>query len=408
MAKKPRKVYNAALGRMVSVDYGDTDIHQNPATTRQPRQQVYFDGADLDRLSITQQVVEPPAAHVERLEQAGDAKYDELLHSIYDAVLITDMNGTVFEANARAEHMFKWGKEELADVNIVDLMSGADIELMKIIRKNVTNKKFTVLEAVCICSDDTRFNGDIVVNRLKSRKETSLCFFIRDVTLRKQAEDGLKHANDMLIEAEKVQARIDTISTLLHGFNNPLQILTCMSEMDDNKEYKKQLNRIVVLLDQLRQEQSLEEVVSSDGQARYDIEEPKELIEADFDRILVVDDEETLRGIFVDALTSSLSSKTIDPAGDGKTALDLFSMRHHGVIIMDVSMPVMNGEEAFMEIERVCEQKSWVMPHIIFCTGFVISEEMKEIIGVSEYHTCIQKPLSLSSLIDAVKARLSS
>lgn len=406
MAKKPRKVYNAALGRMVPVEYGDTNIDRKPESVRQPGQQVYFDGADYDRLSITQQVVEHPEMQVQRLEQAGNTKYEELLHSIYDAVLITDMDGNVFEANARASHMFLWGDDDLININIVDLVSGADSELIKVIRRNVGNKKFTVLEATCIRSDASRFNADIVVNRLKTQKDQSLCFFIRDVTLRKQAEEGLRRANDMLIEAEKVQARIDTITTLLHGFNNPLQILTCMAEMDDNKEYAKQLDRIVALLDQLHQEQSLEEVVDADGQSRYDIEETRSLIAPDMDRILVVDDETTLRGIFIDALTTSLPKITIDPAGDGKTAKDLFSMRHHGIIIMDVSMPVMNGEQAFREIERFCAQKGWAMPCVIFCTGFLITEDLKEVIGDGSYHMCLQKPLSLSSLIDAVKARL--
>ncbi|OVE75008.1 hypothetical protein BVX97_05810 [bacterium E08(2017)] len=406
MAKKPRKVYNAALGRMVPVEYGDTSSGHEPTHQRMLGEQVYFDGSDIDRLSITQQVVEHSDAVANRIDQASSERYDELLHSIYDAVLITDMDGTVHEANVRAEQMFRWEDDELVDVNIIDLISGADSELMQLVRRNVSNRKFTVLEAVCIRSDESRFNADIVVNRLKSQKVKSLCFFIRDVTLRKQAEEGLKQANEMLIEAEKVQARIDTISTLLHGFNNPLQILTCMAEMDENPEYKKQLERIVALCEQLKQEQTLEEVVDKYGDSRYDVDEPKDTIAQDMDRILVVDDEDTLRGIFIDALTTALPGKTIDSAVNGKTGVDLFAMRHHGIIIMDVSMPVMNGEEAFREIERICKRKSWVMPYVIFCTGFVISEELSEVIGDGTYHMCVQKPLTLSSLIDAVKARL--
>lgn len=406
MAKKPKRVYSAALGRMVSVDEGSPESVRRPPTIRQPGERVYSDGADVDRLSITQQVIEHPEVYQKRLEDAKTAKYEELLHSIYDAVLITDMEGNVFEINARAEFVFKWEQDELNNINIVDIISGADSELMKVIRKNVGNKKYTVLEAICIRGDNSRFNADIVVNRLKSRAENALCFFIRDVTVRKQAEEDLRRANDMLLEAERVQARIDTISTLLHGFNNPLQILTCMAEIDENEEYKKQLDRIMALLDQLRQEQSLDEIVGEDGSSRYDVDEQRELIAADHDRILVVDDEVTLRGIFVDALTSSFPGKTIDPAGDGKAALDLFSMRHHGIVIMDVSMPVMTGEQAFIEMEQLCANKGWQMPCVIFCTGFVISDDLKELVGDGKMHACLQKPLSLSSLIGAVKARI--
>lgn len=401
MAKKPKKVYNAALGRMVSLDYGTGGASQSAG------QKVYSDGVDIDRLSITQQVFERSDEHMSRLEREGSAKYEELLHSIYDAVLITDNDGNIYEANVRAETMFRWQSEDIVTMNIIDLISGADSELMKIIRNNIGKKKFTVLEAVCTRSDDSRFNADIVVNRFKSHERNAVCFFIRDVTVRKQAEDELKRANEMMIDAEKVQARIDTISTLLHGLNNPLQILISMAEIDENQEYRKQLNRIMVLLDQLRREQTLEEVIDDDGQSRYELdEEPRDMVASDMNRILVVDDEETLRSIFVDALTSSLPGKTIDPVGDGRQAVEIFQMRHHGIIIMDVSMPNLNGEEAFAAIEQFCERNAWVMPCVIFCTGFVISDNIREIIGDGDIHMCLQKPLALSSLISAVKGRM--
>lgn len=409
MAKKPRKVYSAVLGRMVDVEPASaisTSIRR-PLTQRYPvGERVYQDGSNIDRLSITQQVIEHPEAHVKRMDHVDTTKYDELLHSIYDAVLITDTDGNIGEVNARAEFVFKWGREELMAVNIIDLISGADIELLKIIRKNVSNKKFTVLEAICVRGDDTRFNADIVVNRLKSYDQNALCFFVRDVTLRKQAEEELKNANEMIVEAEKMQARIDTISTLLHGFNNPLQILTVMAELDENEEYKRQLARIMAVLEQLRREEALDGVMGEDGQARYEFEEPRELVSADMDRIMVVDDEEMLRGIFVDTLHSTFQGKTIDQAGDGKTAVDLFAMRHHGIIIMDMSMPVMNGETAFYEIEQICAQKGWAMPSVIFCTGFMVNDSIREIVKDGSVHACLQKPLSLSSLLDAVKVRL--
>lgn len=57
--------------------------------------------------------------------------------------------------------------------------------------------------------------------------------------------------------------RLDTISTLFYELNNPLQILICMA--DKNKEYKKQLDRIVSVLYQLREHETLKTIVDKEG-----------------------------------------------------------------------------------------------------------------------------------------------
>jgi PAS domain S-box-containing protein len=229
MAKKPLKVYSRSQGRMV------------PVEERTARMPVYADSLDEDRSNITQMVVEHPRGLVDRASGQGD--YEDLLHAVYDAVLIASQDGTIVGVNARAEHNFVMSRDDLCHMNIVDLISGADMELLKLVRKNVSNKKFTILEAVCVRGDETRFDAEIVANRLGGQKQ--LAFFVRDVTLRRQAEAELQTANERLVEAEKIQARLDTLSTLFHNLNNPLQILTCMAEMDENPEYKKQLTRIV-------------------------------------------------------------------------------------------------------------------------------------------------------------------
>jgi len=75
-------------------------------------------------------------------------------------------------------------------------------------------------------------------------------------------------------------------------------------------------------------------------------------------------------------------------------------------MIMDVSMPVMSGEAAFAEIKDECERQGWKLPSVIFCTGFVVSESLAEIVGDGSVHSCLEKPLTMASLITAVKNRL--
>jgi PAS domain S-box-containing protein len=402
MAKKPVRIFRAQPN---GEQEAPAPQRIRPPTTTRERVQIYKDGTNKDRLSITQQVVEYPQAHKAQASASGKSRYEELLNSIYDGVLITDLEGNIREVNNRAEHYFVWTKDELRDGNIVQLISGADKRLLVIIRENVEKRKYTVLEAVCLCGDETRFNAEIVINRLGNEE---LAFFIRDITQRKKMEEDLKQAADKLIEAEKMQSRIDTLSTLFYELNNPLQILTCMTELDKNAEYKKQLDRIVAVLDHLRQQGPLETVVDEEMGTRYNVPPPaKELKDCDPRKLMVVDDEAMLREMFVTALKSAFPDMSVDSAGDGKQAVETFEKAHHGLLIMDVSMPVMNGEQAFQELKATCEKHGYRMPAIIFCTGFIVSDSLQAIINEDPSRACLQKPLSINDLLEAVKKHLS-
>jgi len=405
MAKKPLRIYKAGTGNAA------------PAPVRQPippasggrMSPVYRDGDNVDRLSITQEVREHPEVQRIRTREAIRSKFDELFHSIYDAVFITDLTGNITDANARAEITFLWNRDKLCKMNIIDLISGADEELLKVIRKNVNDKKYTLLEAICLREDNTRFYAEIVVNRLRSEEQRSLCFFVRDISMRKQTEAELARVNEQLLQAEKIQARLDTITTLWYELNNPLQILTCMAELDNNREYKKQLNRIISVLDKLRNQELLDTVVDESGESRYKIDEGESSVgetECSADRMLVVDDETVLRDIFVTALKAEFPYMTIESASDGKEAFELFQKGRHGLIIMDVSMPGMDGETAFGLIQKYCSENHIKVPAVLFCTGFVISDNLQKIVGDGSYHAFIRKPLTMTDLISIVRKKL--
>ena len=51
--------------------------------------------------------------------------YHELLHAIYDAAVITDINGVILEVNERAIEFLQWDADELKGASIVDIISGA-------------------------------------------------------------------------------------------------------------------------------------------------------------------------------------------------------------------------------------------------------------------------------------------
>jgi PAS domain S-box-containing protein len=394
MAKKPIRVFKSQAG----VSAGDARL----------RQRVYKDAIDADRKNITQEVLEYPDSHNRRTSTGKTNRYNSLLHCIYDAVLITDTAGAIVEVNARAEHIYKYSIADLKSMNVTDLIAGADEELLGVLQENVSDSRYTLLEAVCVRADESRFHAEIVVNQVKITSSTNLCFFMRDITERVEAETQLKDANDKLMESERLQSRLDTLATLYHELNNPMQIMMCMAELDSNPEYRKQLNRIMSVLDQLKKEEPLDAIVGEEGVSRYELAEDDVTEEADPQRILIVDDEEMLRQMFESTIAQAIPYLQIDSVGSAEEAIELYKQQHHSLLVMDVSMPGMSGEDAFANITAISEANGWQMPRFIFCTGFVVPESLQAVIGDGAIHTCIKKPLSMSDLTTAVQSRLAS
>lgn len=123
-------------------------------------------------------------------------------------------------------------------------------------------------------------------------------------------------------------------------------------------------------------------------------------------RILIVDDEEGIRGLFTTILSQDMPEAAVDEASNGAEALERFRLDHHDVLIMDLHMPIMDGLTAFGAIKEHCEAASIRMPAVIFCTGFAPPSSVREIVGASSRHFLLPKPVKSEVLIRAVRTRL--
>lgn len=131
---------------------------------------------------------------------SGKSRYHELLDSIYDAAVITDLKGTITDVNARATEFLIWSKEELHGISVGDIISGADAGLVSSLCENLERQRFTLMQAYCVRKDGSFFPSEVAVNRLRSGTG-SLCFFIRDITLRRQAEEMLRTEHNAIQNA---------------------------------------------------------------------------------------------------------------------------------------------------------------------------------------------------------------
>ncbi len=148
------------------------------------------------------------------------SSYAALLQSIYDGVIIASPNGRISEYNARALDLLECGNDYLDDSDVMKLISGADTALWEALRKNLEERRYTLIEARVIRCDGSSFPAEIAVNWMKREESGLLCFFIRDISVRKQAQEALEDAVQRLEEHDR--SRMQFVSNVSHELRTPL------------------------------------------------------------------------------------------------------------------------------------------------------------------------------------------
>lgn len=131
-------------------------------------------------------------------ERQGRSELQELFENTYDAAFITDFSGLISAANVRAAEFFGFSREEMTGASITQLIVGFGEDILKAIAENLNEGRFTLLEAQCIRADNSRFLTEISTSLLQLTHEDCLCFFLRDITARREAELSLQAANESL------------------------------------------------------------------------------------------------------------------------------------------------------------------------------------------------------------------
>jgi CheY-like chemotaxis protein len=123
-------------------------------------------------------------------------------------------------------------------------------------------------------------------------------------------------------------------------------------------------------------------------------------------RILIVEDEKSIRELFLQVISYGLPKCRVDVAVNGEEAVEEFREARHDVLLMDLKMPIMDGEQAFYEIEKICKAENWPMPSVVFCSGYAPSEVIRTLVAGNPAHCLLRKPVSSEQLMEAILSRL--
>jgi CheY-like chemotaxis protein len=120
-------------------------------------------------------------------------------------------------------------------------------------------------------------------------------------------------------------------------------------------------------------------------------------------QLLIVEDQTEVMKYFLRILTTKFPDLLVEHAKDGAEAIEMFSQHHHDLLIIDLQMPVMTGEQAQYEICMICENRGWDPPPIIFVTGYEPAEEVRQIIDDNPSYSLLLKPIHPDVLVPCVR-----
>ena len=116
--------------------------------------------------------------------------------------------------------------------------------------------------------------------------------------------------------------------------------------------------------------------------------------------VLVVDDNASIRQALCRVFTSEADFDLCGEAENGREAIEKAQVLHPDLIVMDLSMPVMNGIDAARTLKTLMPR----VPVIIFSEySDVFSEQEARSAGIS---ALVSKSEHVSVLIDRVRALL--
>jgi CheY-like chemotaxis protein len=115
------------------------------------------------------------------------------------------------------------------------------------------------------------------------------------------------------------------------------------------------------------------------------------------ERILVIDDEDTVRTVLQKSL--EFLGYKVDTAIHGKDALEKYagSLSDYDLVILDMMMPQMSGEETFFKMREICPQVK-----VILASGYSSDDSTKSLLSAGA-KTFIQKPFAIEELANEVR-----
>jgi two-component system cell cycle sensor histidine kinase/response regulator CckA len=159
----------------------------------------------------------------ESLQRISDW-HNAIFEGSRDAILISDSNSMMVDANAAALKLTGYSKEELLKMRGSDLNRELDLARFEILRNRILSGDDVLGEAAIISKDGRRLDVEFGHLRVMIAGEPYIYTIARDITVRKQLEA-------QLLQTQKMEAIGVLAGGIARDFNNLLSAIQGYTEM---------------------------------------------------------------------------------------------------------------------------------------------------------------------------------
>ena len=136
-------------------------------------------------MDTTQTNVMAGAGHLPAIPIVLSSRMDNqppinLLESLYDSIVLTDLAGSVRQCNQRAVDLMGYTRTELCGLTVGHLVMGVTPELLSTLEQHHSGGRFSVLEGRCNRKNGSSFPAEIAVSSVASGAGRGFCFALRN------------------------------------------------------------------------------------------------------------------------------------------------------------------------------------------------------------------------------------
>ncbi|RKY86949.1 hypothetical protein DRQ09_05295 [candidate division KSB1 bacterium] len=240
---------------------------------------------------------------------------------------------------------------------------------------------------------------------LKPCDEEELRLRIKKALDRQKLEQGA-------LKAEEYKKISETLGAISHELNNPLTAIIGNVELmtldlpenhpafEKLKVIESSAEKMAEIIQKMRDIKGIERKKYTKDSKIIDIQKSSKFRKPDAGTILIVDDDVAITKLYSNILKNC--EYKVDAVNSGFEALDAIKKKNYSIVILDVSMPEMDGYETLQKISEYYSRKRIQLPATIMITGFDVEGILQKCKNKGAF-AALHKPLKNKVLIETVK-----